>query len=753
MKEECTRASEDDRRPGRLLLDEDRPGMLRALIRPGKQEEPAMVVAHRRHLAREDDSEFAPCHATRNNASQNASPTLSRDDSEFAPCHATRDNASENASPALSRTSSGPKSPDQRVIHLLPSFADEKFGGHERRHGQGAIPTRHLHTPPPSLRISDESSYERTFLTPGDERTLRIQVRELEGEVASLAEQLHQSQEDLSRANSRNQQLRRTFEEEAEHARTLANGYEKQLKDDAVEAERKAYEIFDLKLKLADMQNAMCHKDLERASEMLEIRSQYAMQGWKACARESRRRTRVVLKRAMLKLMRRSVSCWRLASSPHVSLVRRYAHSSIPNLERSSPFVTAMVYAECGQHIVLRHTGWIPRACRKVTRLWRSLVLQRRQEAHKLEYIRSKFVRSLGTTMRSCFQEWHQYHVREKCLSFRTLNMTSRLKSHSKRHCFIFWKHHLQALCQLEGACNKFLHGFLRRFLGACMQEWHRFVYARLARRSLYQRQEMKLSLHRHYALVKRTFVRWVLSISLMIDETVAKLLDSNLCPLGGRLALAKAGRKAWQRLGRRRRQKQWRVMEIARKYRTDVSVAVFSRRALLFLRAWRLRARLGAYTRASLCRRSWKAWSDWKWRGKQAKHVEHIGRHIARRTQVLLMYDVMAEWYALLQLRFHQVVRVAKAYFAAWVTACRSHAAARESKVQAFAWVHHRSLALRTLLMWVLRGGRARSLHLARRWLSRAFHRWVSSTFRGRRSLPEALRRADAVLERLVFQ
>ena len=41
------------------------------------------------------------------------------------------------------------------------------------------------------------------------------------------------------------------------------------------------------------------------------------------------------------------------------------------------------------------------------------------------------------------------------------------------------------------------------------------------------------------------------------------------------------------------------------------------------------------------------------------------------------------------------------------------------------------RSLALRTLLLWVFRGSRARSLHLARRWVSRAFHRWVSSTFR----------------------
>ena len=198
-----------------------------------------LVVAQRRRLARGDEAVFAHSYAT------------------------SIGNASENASPALSRTSSGPpsrlhsSSPErQHTILLLPSFADEKNGGDERRQGprQGAISSPHLHASPPSGHISDESPYRRTFLTPGDERTLRIQVRELEGEVASLAEQLHQSQEDLSRANTRNQHLRRTFEEEAEHARTLTSGYEKQLKDDAVEAEKKAHEIFDLKLKLADMQ-------------------------------------------------------------------------------------------------------------------------------------------------------------------------------------------------------------------------------------------------------------------------------------------------------------------------------------------------------------------------------------------------------------------------------------------------------------------------------------------------------------------
>jgi hypothetical protein len=53
-----------------------------------------------------------------------------------------------------------------------------------------------------------------------------------------------------------------------------------------------------------------------------------------------------------------------------------------------------------------------------------------------------------------------------------------------------------------------------------------------------------------------------------------------------------------------------------------------------------------------------------------------------------------------------------------------------------------------------VFRGSRARSLHLARRWISRAFYRWVSSTLklRARMSLPGTLRRAESVLEKILF-
>lgn len=183
-----------------------------------------------------------------------------------------------------------------------------------------------------------------------------------------------------------------------------------------------------------------------------------------------------------------------------------------------------------------------------------------------------------------------------------------------------------------------------------------------------------------------------------------------------------------------------------------QVHSAVFSRRLLLLLRAWKFLVRVKQYSRLRVkrtCCNDWRLWKQWR---KHAGRVQHTAIRVVKRRQQVLMYDVMAEWYCLLQRRFQQVVRVAKDFFVAWAATTVREELARQNKGQALSWVSQRSLALRTLLVWVFRGSRARSLQLARRWTSRAFHRWVSSTFRGRSSLPDALRRADTVLETLLY-
>ena len=220
--------------------------------------------------------------------------------------------------------------------------------------------------------------------------------------------------------------------------------------------------------------------------------------------------------------------------------------------------------------------------------------------------------------------------------------------------CFDVWKRHIEGLKRLNLACNKFLHGFLRSLLERCLKGWRHHVSSCHYEHSLKRRLVRRFRRH----LMERALGKWMLYLSLTIDSNVAKLLQSSLCPLGGRLALAKAATSTWRRLARRAGRRTGSMVEIARKFRKAVLTAVFSHRLLILFRAWRFSAQLKEYGRVRGCRLAIGAWQRWVRYKKHARCAVNTGDKVARRTEQILMYDVMAEWYGLLQLRFRQVLR-----------------------------------------------------------------------------------------------
>ena len=49
-------------------------------------------------------------------------------------------------------------------------------------------------------------------------------------------------------------------------------------------------------------------------------------------------------------------------------------------------------------------------------------------------------------------------------------------------------------------------------------------------------------------------------------------------------------------------------------------------------------------------------AWQVYRSMREHERRLQHTGGMVARRTSLVLMYDVMSDWYSLVQLRFRQV-------------------------------------------------------------------------------------------------
>lgn len=408
-----------------------------------------------------------------------------------------------------------------------------------------------------------------------------------------------------------------------------------------------------------------------------------------------------------------------------------------------------MVLAKCGQLRILHLCGWMPRKCRRVLEEWRILVMHRHLEFRKLKFVRLKFVVALGYTKRASFSAWHHVCTTARSKASQSKTLRRRIGCRKVRFCFHRWGQEVVARDGLFDACTHFLHAFLCRCFQRCLRAWHGHVYERVRKRCT----KAKLDSRRLRSLLHGSLRRWALSLSLDIDAAVLKLLQSSSCPVPVRLTLAKNRGMTWRRLSRGPdRQPMYRTLRIGRRYLEAVVQGMWCRRLLLLLRSWRLLLQLRACARHRAKQCAWGWWQEWRQRMLSKACLQRTGSLVARRTVMFLLYLVLAHWYLLLKSRFQKILSQGKNTFDAWVQATKHEAAARQSKGQALWWVSQRSLVLRTLLLWVFRGSRARSLHVARRWLSRAFHRWSSSTFRGRSSLTDTLRRADCVLERLLF-
>jgi len=645
-------------------------------------------------------------------------------------------------------------------------------------------------TPPHSRPASKQSPYFRTFLTPGNPKTMQIQVKELEDEVADLAEQLQVSQEEVSITRARNEHLRKALHQE----NALAADFEVQLrqsaancariKEQAVEVSTKCThlqveldyknsqvvdlstkcthlhaqveyrdsQVLELSNKCSHLQAGLVYKDSQRSRERLLLSAHYSIDTWKAQVGQSRRSFRLARQVLSRKLQAQVLGWWRLMTSPHLSVVR-FPH--VLKWVGVSPLQAAMVLAERGHRMILDHLGWRPRARRHVFRRWRALAVQRHHDVRKLDFVRRKFVVGLGTTRRQCFLAWRvvSRHLKTSCRHL--FAFEQRLSRSCRGRCWIVWKRYREVLLRLQRGCNSFLYGFVRRFLSCWLHSW-RCILSQRDTKSAVMDNVKRRGVR---TLLVGAMRRWTVWLCMATDKIVVKLLHSAGCPLSGQLAIAKSASVAWRSQARASALALWRTLQISRHYRKGVVEAVFCRRLLQLLATWRWSVRLKALSFrlqtqwcARVKRRVWNEWQVWQDSRMHLRRVVHTGVLVTKRTHLVLMYQVVAEWYRLVEVRFQQVVRVAKQYFVAWATGTGAEAQARESKGQALEWLSRRSLALRTLLVWVFRGGRARSLHLARRWTSRAFHRWVSSTFTGRTSLPDALRRADAVLERLLY-
>lgn len=170
------------------------------------------------------------------------------------------------------------------------------------------------------------SSPMKTFLTPGDSKTMHIQVKELEGEVASLAYKLWESQEESSR-------LRKALEQERNRYSHMSSDYEKHLGDQMRDSNKSRAEVLsckneisDLRTAIIDLQADIVYKDLQRTKDVLELSGRHAMMAWKGHVREMRRRLRVSCRMWVRKMMSRLLWFWRIASSRHVALLTNYAH-------------------------------------------------------------------------------------------------------------------------------------------------------------------------------------------------------------------------------------------------------------------------------------------------------------------------------------------------------------------------------------------------------------------------------------------
>ena len=174
--------------------------------------------------------------------------------------------------------------------------------------------------------VSPSWSSSQNFLTPGDPKTMHIQVKELEAEVCQLAQQLYESQEESSR-------LRKALEQERNRSSYLSSDYERHLEDQMRDTSKSKAEVLSCKTEITqlrttiiDLQADIMYKDLQRTQDVLELTGRHAMMAWKGHMTDMRRRLRASCKTWVRKMMSRLLWCWRIVSSCHVALLNNYAH-------------------------------------------------------------------------------------------------------------------------------------------------------------------------------------------------------------------------------------------------------------------------------------------------------------------------------------------------------------------------------------------------------------------------------------------
>ena len=523
--------------------------------------------------------------------------------------------------------------------------------------------------------------------TPG-EGAMQTQVKELAEQVARLAEKLHAAHGDLAQANARSEELRSANDDlrkQIQHCHRVNEELQKARQEES-EAMRAALEEqaekarhsnranLEMTHTIAQLQGEVCYKEMQRTKDLVDLSGRHVLQAWKVLILQSSRSYRLTRSIVVRKLMHRIFSWWRLAVSPHLSYLREYARSNAVHIEKLEPLQAAMVLAECGEIILIHQAGWKPRMCRSVLRCWGALLQSKRIKCRQLDFMRRRFTFKFSVSRRTCFREWSHIPKKRRTAIVRSTKLYLRVACRNTRVCFSAWRDQHTAILRKGTACSKFCHVIVRKLLSTCLHCW-RYEFVSLGK-SIRRFQKRRIHFH-----ARRTFDQLVWWYAVSTDSMVVKLLQSALCPLAGRLSLAKSSSIAWRRLGRRTNAKT--RFQIGCKFRRSVGVALWSLRFMRILIAWRSITRLRCKAKISVYRQAFRALALWRGLSRHLEHIKRTGSTLAKRTSLLLMYDVMAEWYALLHSRFHQVLRVARSYFLAWGSVTRSQVSRRESKAQ----------------------------------------------------------------------
>ena len=301
---------------------------------------------------------------------------------------------------------------ERPLIQLLPTGR-----WNEEREKESGSPSPHR-SPESFIHVLRNSKMDRsvTEVSPEQESSLekndilQVQVNELEDEVANLAEQLHAAHAETDAANaqsemlrSRNEHLERTLEEEM----TKSHGMSQR--------------ILDLTHKVAQLQAELCCKSM-----LTEVN-------------QRERLARGILLR---EYMRRVIARWRLETSPHLSLLRKYAQSNQVRIEKLLPLEAAMVLAECGQIAVMHLLGWRLRRYRSVLRQWRVAAEARRRRLFKINFVCRQFVGTDLDTKENSMSRWQELvqarHEKKRLLTF-FRHKTAAIFDMTEKSCCMEW--------------------------------------------------------------------------------------------------------------------------------------------------------------------------------------------------------------------------------------------------------------------------------------------------------------------------